>query len=1199
MPRLSPQLNAALGATLTQSISHNGTVIRWDANAPSSSLVDTPILGRHAAWLNDWTLIFESSQSGNSRIYTFDTRTGVCAQVSASGADRLYAGGDVWAAWTSSGGYRDSLGRTHTDYTVAGVDDDGTVLVILYATTSTGVGYLSPDDATAADVTIISYDILEAGLAIRDSVIVYRANGVLTRYTIATEQFATTNVPVVIYHNDGNWIVGRHIHGLELVVFEFGRVYGHRVSGETANYNADIRVDDDGQITVVSARTDAEAANMLRRYTLTQAEPFVYLFSDKNQATLLAPGTGPLTVGATVAGSDVITVGRNPAGSEQGFAQVITSTAWYGATGGRDIRAAWQYGTTAVAAATTNTVSEEVTVKNSRGNTYSSGRSAYGTTPISLRPAPTTTDVTPLWELTWVANATTYSRVTLNANLAATTSIANTTLTFNTEGLLDLYANGMPIATTAHETEWYGYVKIRWATTRGDWTIGQDDSPTCPIDRLVAWNSATRKAYVVWNGTTSVPSRLALDYDSSGVASPVVIPGNHTFAIRFDQFLPLSQIALQSGETPGQNTTPIILPYINTPNEPFTALTQTPPAPNLPSVTFTPAVVPVTSTATATVSAAALKKDTRVFRKPQTIPPTKAVLAAIPAAAGTDPAALAATMFGSGASGTMDEAPPTYNPQYPYNTVLIESESGHLIEVDDTPSAERVHIYHRAGSHIEMGPDGGVKYKTTKNRQDMTMGDHDIRILGDCNIVVDGGHTIHVRNGEFIIEAAGDAAINVKGQLKIAATAIEMKAAESIFLNSPKVDIGGIAPGGQPMMSLPGEVTIKEKWPSDFTLVPKVNLPISPAGMLKLKAALTVPDTRFDVPLKTVAALKKLTDVVKNSPPGLTDTPLTIAMQEAIAELPAKINQQVIEAAKKLPAEAITSALISKAVAKALKEDSLDPTGEPIIPKLDEQPGELPLSNPKLYRSETAITSSNEGATATEYIKLRGRVFDTPEDVEDTESYSAHLNLCTELGDITPQSKTSPGTVLFSDDTLPGKEPIPAFAFSLPIPATVTCTANSKIIVGQNTTFTEDLDIGQTIVVNEITGVIAAIGSDTELVLVNPWSSSTQTGELKVYRLRPMQEFFGKYTYTDNDVLGFSQLRLKDIIVNFTSPVIEVPQIKAAAVGGGGASPTGTGGTTTPDTTGNTTPNTTGNTTPNSGGGGGSDIRQPNTEEKS
>ena len=110
---------------------------------------------------------------------------------------------------------------------------------------------------------------------------------------------------------------------------------------------------------------------------------------------------------------------------------------------------------------------------------------------------------------------------------------------------------------------------------------------------------------------------------------------------------------------------------------------------------------------------------------------------------------------------------PSYAPKYPHNTVLVESEAGHLIEIDDTDDAERIHIYHTKGSHIEMRPDGGVKYKTVKKRQDVTIGDHEILISGDWNIVVDGGYSLHVNKGELVIHAEDDAAINVKGKLKI------------------------------------------------------------------------------------------------------------------------------------------------------------------------------------------------------------------------------------------------------------------------------------------------------------------------------------------------------------------------------------------------------------------------------------------------
>lgn len=48
---------------------------------------------------------------------------------------------------------------------------------------------------------------------------------------------------------------------------------------------------------------------------------------------------------------------------------------------------------------------------------------------------------------------------------------------------------------------------------------------------------------------------------------------------------------------------------------------------------------------------------------------------------------------------------------YPLVSVL-ETESGHVIEIDDTPSNERLRVYHKAGSYIEFKPDGSIVQKS-------------------------------------------------------------------------------------------------------------------------------------------------------------------------------------------------------------------------------------------------------------------------------------------------------------------------------------------------------------------------------------------------------------------------------------------------------------------------------------------------------
>ena len=73
----------------------------------------------------------------------------------------------------------------------------------------------------------------------------------------------------------------------------------------------------------------------------------------------------------------------------------------------------------------------------------------------------------------------------------------------------------------------------------------------------------------------------------------------------------------------------------------------------------------------------------------------------------------ATAIFSGAAFGTMEasvaapfeEPEVPYDAEYPFNHVY-ESEAGHVIEIDDTPQAERLHRYHRSGTFEEVHPTG-------------------------------------------------------------------------------------------------------------------------------------------------------------------------------------------------------------------------------------------------------------------------------------------------------------------------------------------------------------------------------------------------------------------------------------------------------------------------------------------------------------
>ena len=77
----------------------------------------------------------------------------------------------------------------------------------------------------------------------------------------------------------------------------------------------------------------------------------------------------------------------------------------------------------------------------------------------------------------------------------------------------------------------------------------------------------------------------------------------------------------------------------------------------------------------------------------------------------------------------IQQPPSAYAAVYPYNHVY-ESESGHLIEMDDTPGKERLHWYHRSGTFTEFHPKGIRVDKTNAHRYNMVSGNQETIIGG-------------------------------------------------------------------------------------------------------------------------------------------------------------------------------------------------------------------------------------------------------------------------------------------------------------------------------------------------------------------------------------------------------------------------------------------------------------------------------------
>lgn len=146
--------------------------------------------------------------------------------------------------------------------------------------------------------------------------------------------------------------------------------------------------------------------------------------------------------------------------------------------------------------------------------------------------------------------------------------------------------------------------------------------------------------------------------------------------------------------------------------------------------------------------------------------------------------------------GTWDQPRSPYNAKYPYNHVT-ETESGHVIEYDDTPDNERMHWYHREGTFMEIDRNGTMTRKIVGDGYEIYERDGYIYIGGRANITVEGNCNIYVKNnvnlqvdGNLNADVHKNMSFNVAKNLDVTAGgSINLKAQEFINVQSMKENV--------------------------------------------------------------------------------------------------------------------------------------------------------------------------------------------------------------------------------------------------------------------------------------------------------------------------------------------------------------------------------------------------------------------------
>jgi|TARA_R110000744_G_scaffold278189_1_gene390451 hypothetical protein len=137
------------------------------------------------------------------------------------------------------------------------------------------------------------------------------------------------------------------------------------------------------------------------------------------------------------------------------------------------------------------------------------------------------------------------------------------------------------------------------------------------------------------------------------------------------------------------------------------------------------------------------------------------------------PSAQDAVILGSIASSTESiiDIPLEAQLNPPTNKVH-KTEAGHIIEIDNTSGAERIHIKHTSGTYILMKPTGDIEH-SNKNHTKITTGDDTVTITGNSNVTINGDCNLSV-SGNYKADVTGNIDLNAGGNVNITGARIDL-----------------------------------------------------------------------------------------------------------------------------------------------------------------------------------------------------------------------------------------------------------------------------------------------------------------------------------------------------------------------------------------------------------------------------------------
>lgn len=173
------------------------------------------------------------------------------------------------------------------------------------------------------------------------------------------------------------------------------------------------------------------------------------------------------------------------------------------------------------------------------------------------------------------------------------------------------------------------------------------------------------------------------------------------------------------------------------------------------------------------------------------------------------------TITGSGGKVDYKEPADQYAAKYPYNHAY-ESESGHILEFDDTPGEERINIEHRSGSFIELHKNGDIRIRSMKDQYNASLGTFNVYVEKDAQVIVKGNmyatvsQDLHAQiEGNTTVEVGKNVKVGAQGDIDMVGWNISLASSASgriDFNYEPQVIDVDLAEYeyGEPIFASPG-----------------------------------------------------------------------------------------------------------------------------------------------------------------------------------------------------------------------------------------------------------------------------------------------------------------------------------------------------------------------------------------------------------